>query len=121
MTEIWIHQYFCRHCNKIVEAPVVDAFPNCRFGLALYLHVVFLKKKVRIPYGQIKILLKAIYGLDISEAELHKMNIRLALEFKDNYVDLIKELQATPHAYVDETVGLLMERAITYGASSQRD
>ncbi len=103
VTEIWIHQYFCRYCNKTVEAPVADAFSNCRFGLALYLYVVFLKKKVRIPYGQIKILLKTTYGLDISEAELHKMNIRLALEFKDKYVDLVKELQASPHAYVDET------------------
>jgi hypothetical protein len=103
VTEFWIHQYFCRHCNRMVEAPVTDAFPNCRFGLALYLHVVFLKKKVRIPYGQIKILLKAIYGLDISEAELHKMNIRLALEFKDKYIDLIKELQQSPFVNADET------------------
>jgi len=103
VTEIQVHQYFCRHCNKVVEAPVTDAFPNCRFGLALYLHVVFLHKTSRMPFNQIKKLLKIIYGLQISEAELYFMTIRVALEFKEKYVELIKELQTSPHMYVDET------------------
>ena len=103
VTEIHIHQYYCRHCDKIVEAPVIDAFPNCRLGLNTYLLITFLKKNGRLTCNRITETLKTIYNLDISEGEITLMLERVALEFKDKYVDLIKELQASPYSYTDET------------------
>jgi len=103
VTEVHIHQYYCRHCNKIVEAPVTDAFSNCRLGLNTYLLITFLKKNGRLTCNRITETLKTIYNLDISEGEITMMLERVALEFKDKYRDLIKELQASPYSYTDET------------------
>jgi hypothetical protein len=103
VTEVHVHQYYCRHCNKIVEAPVTDAFPNCRLGLNTYLLITFLKKNGRLTCNRITETLKTIYNLDISEGEITMMMERVAFEFKDKYRDLIKELQASPYSYTDET------------------
>jgi hypothetical protein len=103
VTEVHVHQYYCRHCNKIVEAPVTDAFPNCRLGLNTYLLITFLKKNGRLTCNRITETLKTIYNLDISEGEITMMLERVALEFKGKYIDLVKELQASPYSYTDET------------------
>ncbi|MGH2507306.1 MAG: IS66 family transposase [Ktedonobacteraceae bacterium] len=98
-----VHRYWCPCCGKIVDAPVTDAFPNCRFGLEIYLLVALMRYRIGITYEKIEDLLQISYRLDLSRGELPQMMDRLANEFGDQYDSLIQELRRSPHVNPDET------------------
>ena len=103
VTEIDIGQYWCRHCNTKVEAPVTEALPNCRLGINTYLFVMFLRYGTKIPIDKITELLEVSYGLQISEGGIINMMHILAKELGSYYDELIQELRNSPSINGDET------------------
>ena len=100
---IKVHRYWCPCCRKIVDAPVTDAFPNCRFGLEIYLLVAFMKYRIGMTYEKIQEMLQIPYSLYVSKGELPQMMDRLAVEFGDHYEELLQELRNSPSVNGDET------------------
>lgn len=100
---IRVHRYWCPCCGKVVDAPVTDAFPNCRFGLEVYLLVALMRYRIGMTYEKIREMLQIPYGLDLSRGQLPQMMDRLASEFGDYYNDLIQELRNSPSVNGDET------------------
>lgn len=103
VTRIMVGRYWCRVCNKIVEAPVTSTFSGCRFGLRLHLLVTFLRMGLGMPMGKIRMLLRISYGMQISKGGISQMLARTALEFGDHYAGLIQDLRRSPYANCDET------------------
>jgi transposase len=94
---------YCRDCKKIVEAQVLDALPNARFGLRLMLFVVFLKIGMRLPVEKICELLKNMYKLEISGGEVIHMLKQIAREFGPYYEELKTKIREAKVRYIDET------------------
>lgn len=103
VTKVLVGRYWCKACNKIVEAPVTSAFSCCRFGLRLHLLVTFLRISLGMPMGKIQMLLRISYGMEISKGGISQMLARTALEFGEHYTGLIQELRRSPYANCDET------------------
>ena len=100
---IKVHRYWCPCCGKIVDAPVTDAFPNCRFGLEVYLLVAFMRYRIGMTYEKIREMLQIPYDLNLSRGELPQMMDRLAYEFGNHYEDLLQELRHSLSINGDET------------------
>jgi transposase len=100
---IKVHRYWCPCCGKVVDAPVTDAFPNCRLGLEIYLLVALMRYRIGMTYEKIEEMLQIAYSLYLSKGELPQMMDRLAFEFGDHYRELIQELRRSPSANGDET------------------
>ncbi len=103
VTNVKVGRYWCKSCNKIVEAPVTFAFSGCRFGIRLYLLVTFLRIGLGMPMGKIQTLLRISYGMQISKGGISQMLARTALEFGAHYAQLIQDLRNSPYANCDET------------------
>ena len=101
--KIKVHRYWCQCCGKIVDAPVTDAFPNCRLGIEIYLLVAFMKFRIGMTYEKIQEMLQIPYSLYVSKGELPQMMDRLASEFGDHYEELREELRNSPSVNGDET------------------
>ena len=101
--KIRVHRYWCPCCGKVVEAPVNDAFSNCRLGLEIYLLVAFMKYRIGMTYEKIQDILQIPYGLYVSKGELPQMMDRLALECGGHYNELLQELRNSPSVNGDET------------------
>ncbi len=101
--KITVHRYWCPCCGKVVDAPVTDAFPNCRLGLEIYLLVAFMKFRIGMTYEKIQEMLQIPYSLYVSKGELPQMMDRLASEFGDHYEQLLQELRDSPSVNGDET------------------
>jgi transposase len=94
---------YCRDCKKIVEAPVVDALPNARYGLRLMLFVMFLKIGMRLPVEKVCELLDNMYKLKVSGGEVVHMLKQLAREFGSYYEELKIKIREAKVRYIDET------------------
>ncbi len=94
---------YCRDCKKIVDAPVLDAPPNARFGLKLMLFVMFLKIGMRLPVEKIGELLDKMYKLKISNGEVICILKQLAREFGPYYDELKMKIREAKVRYIDET------------------
>ncbi|MCI0503256.1 transposase, partial [Candidatus Micrarchaeota archaeon] len=103
VTKVEVGRYWCNGCKKIVEAPVTEAFPGCRFGLRLYLLTTFLRMRLGMTMEKIQTLLQMSYGLKISKGGISQMLARTALEFGGHYAQLIDDLRSSPYANCDET------------------
>jgi hypothetical protein len=100
---IKVHRYWCPCCGKIVDAPVTDAFPNCRLGIEIYLLAAFMKFRIGMTYEKLQDMLQIPYNLYVSKGELPQMMDRLAYEFGDHYEQLRQELRNSPSVNGDET------------------
>ena len=98
-----IERKYCRDCKKIVEAPVLDALPNARFGLRLMLFVLFLKIGLAMPIEKILELIKNQYKLVISNGEIIHMLKQLAREFGPYYKELKEKIRKVNVRHIDET------------------
>ncbi len=94
---------YCRDCKKIVEAPVVDALPNARYGLRLMLFVMFLKIGMRLPIEKVCELLDNMHKLKISGGEIVHMLKQLARELGPYYDELKIKIREAEVRYIDET------------------
>ena len=103
VTKIRVGRYWCKVCNRIVEAPVTSAFPGCRLGLRLHLLVTFLRMGLGMPMGKIQMLLRISYGMKISKGGISQILARTALEFGEHYAELIEDLRKSPYVNCDET------------------
>ncbi len=100
---IKVHRYWCPCCRKVVDAPVTDAFQNCRLGLEVYILVALMRYRMGMTYEKIEEMLQIAYNLCLSRGELPQMMDRLAYEFGDHYEELIDEMRNSPSANGDET------------------
>lgn len=102
-TKYEIERKYCRDCKKLVEAPVLDALPNARFGLRLMLFVLFLKIGMGMPIEKILELIKNQYKLIISNGEIIHMLKQLAREFGPYYQELNRKIIEASVRNIDET------------------
>ena len=102
-TKYEIPRKYCKDCKKLVEAPVLDALPNARFGLRLMLFVLFLKIGMAMPIEKILELLKNQYKLTLSNGEVVHMLKQLAREFGPYHKELKQKIREAKVRYIDET------------------
>lgn len=98
-----VERKYCKDCKKIIEAPVVDALPNARYGLRLMLFVMFLKIGMRLPVEKVCEFLDNMYKLKVSGGEIVHMLKQLAREFSPYYKELKIKIREAKVRYIDET------------------
>ena len=103
VTKYRIPRKYCKHCKKIVEPKVTDAFPNFRFGIFLCLYIVALNIGLSLPIRRIRELLRFTYGINISVGEIQNIIAKVAEEFDPQYEYMKKELKKMKSIYADET------------------
>ena len=103
ITQYKIERRYCRSCKKIVEAEVLDALPNSRFGLRIMLLVTFMKVGLALPSQKISRMLMAQYNVKISDGEIYKMLEQTAQAFGTYYGGLKQKIRAAAVKHVDET------------------
>lgn len=107
--EITHHQIIARRCGVCGRrvVPKVDfsrvAPGKSRIGLRLMSLVAELHIVCRIPIRTIRALLKALYGLDISQGELTELLHRVAARGQGAYEELGQQVRGSPVVNADET------------------
>lgn len=89
-TQYNIHRKYCRKCKKLVEQKVDAALPNARFGLKLMLLIMYLRFALALPCNKICDLLKTMYDIQISSAEIIVVLRQLTKVYGDSYIYLEK-------------------------------
>lgn len=102
-TEYNIHRKYCRNCKKIVEEKVKDALPNARFGLKLMLLIMYLRFALALPCNKICDLLKTMYDIQISSAEIIVVLRQLTKVYGDSYIYLEKLVKSAKVKNSDTT------------------
>jgi len=93
---------YCRVCRNKVTPQPQNVLPKARFGLTLMVLVVTLKMQ-GLSLEKIRALLTSWFSLNICEAELYNIVIKIAKEFGSFYKQLVKELRQAEQVNGDET------------------
>ena len=103
VTKYVIERRYCPTCKCLVEAPVTAAFPKARLGIRLMLMVAWLKVGLRMTEQAIPELLKASFGITISEGEVINILDQVANAFGPFYKDLTKLIRHAKARNMDDT------------------
>ena len=102
-TEYHIPYYYCRKCKRQVSPKPADAIPKCRFGIKLMLLTTYLRYGMLMPLNKISNLLKACYGISISEGCIVDSLSRFA-EYAGSEFERIKQkVRELAVVNIDET------------------
>ena len=103
VTKYLIERRYCPNCKSLVETPVTTAFPKARLGIRVMLMVAWLKIGLRMTEQAIPEVLKASFGLTISEGEVISMLDQVAKAFGPFYRDLKRLVRQAKARNMDDT------------------
>ena len=103
VTKYLIERRYCPICKCLVETPVTAAFPKARLGIRVMLMVAWLKIGLRMTEQAIPEVLKASFGLTLSEGEVIRMLDQVARAFGPFYRDLKKLVRKAKARNMDDT------------------
>lgn len=103
VTEYALERRYCRGCHRRVESPVPGILPHAQLGLRLMHTVVQLNLQHRVAVEQIPPLLARLYGIAISEGEVHGILEQMARAYGPTYERFRSEMREAPAKYLDET------------------
>ena len=103
VTEYTLERRYCRACHRLVESEAPGVLPHAQLGLRLMHAVVQLKVQHRVTVEQIPPLLASLYGVEISEGEVHAILEQMARAYGPTYERLREEMREAPAKYLDET------------------
>lgn len=101
--KLLIERRYCRHCKKLVEAPVTDVLPGARLSLRVMLIVTWFKIRYRMTEEAIPEVLETLFGLKISEGEVIHILSQVARAYGPYYKQLIQRIRHAEARYIDET------------------
>ena len=103
-----VTKHWCLNCKKRVS-PKVDwnkyTLGRGRIGLNLATTITLLRDRLRLPVNLLKMYLKLVYGLDLSEGEITKVLQTVAAIGKPRYNQLRQDLLTSDFVHGDETGG----------------
>ena len=103
VTEYTVERRYCRTCRKLVEPSIPGVLPHAQLGLRLMHAVVQLKIRHRVTVEQIPPLLRSLYGVMVSEGEVHSMLEQMATAYGPVYERFREAMREAPSKYLDET------------------
>lgn len=103
VTKYLVERRYCPNCKCLVETPVTAAFPKARLGIRVMLMVAWLKIGLRMTEQAIPEVLKASFGLTISEGEVINILDQVANAFGPFYRDLTKLIRRAKARNMDDT------------------
>jgi transposase len=103
VTEYTIERRYCRDCRKLVESPVPGVLPGAQLGLRAMHAIVQMRVQHRMTVEQIPPLLQSLYGLKVSEGEVHAVLAQMAEAYTPVYEGFREAMRTAPAKYLDET------------------
>ncbi|MGI0067740.1 MAG: IS66 family transposase, partial [Thermoplasmata archaeon] len=103
VTEYTIERRYCRDCRRLVEPTVPDALPGAQLGLRAMHAIVQMRVQHRMAVEQIPPLLESLYGLQVSEGEVHSVLAQMAEAYTPVFEGFREEMRTAPSKYMDET------------------
>ncbi len=103
VTEYTVERRYCRTCRKLVEPPVPGVLPHAQLGLRLMHAIVQLKVRHRVTVEQIPPLIQSLYGVSVSEGEVHSVLEQMAEAYGPVYERFREAMREAPAKYFDET------------------
>lgn len=98
-----IYRYYCRDCDKIVEAPVTAALPNATVGLRTLVFAAWLHYGLGITTTKITRILNAVAQFKVTEGGLFQAWHRLAEILKSVYAEIGAQARSSAVLNADET------------------
>jgi transposase len=98
-----IHRYWCRACEKMVEAPVVDALPKSNIGLRTVVYSAWLHYLLGVSFDKIIQLLNLSAHFKISTGGLFGAWHHLARILTPLYEQIGRDARASAVLHADET------------------
>lgn len=98
-----IYRYYCRGCDKIVEAPVTAALPNATIGLRTLVFAAWLHYGLGIAVIKVTRILNVAAQFKVTASGLLQAWQRLAEILKSVYAEIGAEAQASAVLHADET------------------
>ena len=102
-TAYTVERRYCRSCRKLVEAQVPGVLPGAQLGLRVMHVVVQLRVESRLPIEQIPPVLETLYGLKVSEGEVHSVLAQMAEAYTPVFEGFREEMRAAPAKCMDES------------------
>lgn len=98
------HRYYCRHCDKLVEAPyAADEIPHGRLGPMALITMAILKYHHGLPGNKIKEVFEGLSGLTISEGAISQALQRLSRWLQAETGQILEMIRQSSHLHMDET------------------
>lgn len=132
VTAYTVEQRYCRACHKLVESRVPGVLPGAQLGLRLMHVIVKLRVEHRLTVEQIPPVLETLYGLKISEGEVHSVLAQMAEAYTPVFEGFREEMRAAPAKNMDESPWYMngeqvylwvaaTDRAVIYKVAHGRD
>ncbi|MDP2940493.1 MAG: IS66 family transposase [Candidatus Omnitrophota bacterium] len=102
-TQYTINRYYCKHCQKIVQAKPMGLLPRARLGPNILLFVLYSKYRLRLPQALILENLKTQFGLKISEGQINNLLSKGELLFKEKWKEIVLKIENAKVVNADET------------------
>ena len=103
VTEYTVERRYCRDCKKLVESTVPGVLPSAQLGLRAMHAIVQMRVQHRMTVEQIPPLVESLYGLKVSEGEVHAILAQMAEAYTPVYEGFREAMRAAPSKYLDET------------------
>ena len=104
VTDYRVERRYCRSCRKLVEAPLIEfVLPGARLGLNAMLLVAWLKLELRMPQDRLVELLRTVFGLTVSEGEVHSILAQLTEAFGAEYRSIVAAMRSRLARGIDDT------------------
>lgn len=103
VTEYTVHRHWCRHCHKLVRAPLPNSLPGMHLGLHTMIFVLIEHYRAKKTDEQIIESLKRYHNLDISSGEITALRHKAAELFGDQHEEIIQAIREAAVVYGDET------------------
>ncbi len=98
-----IERMYCKHCGKIFEPEIEDAFPNARFSIRTMLIAAYFKISMRMSLENVSATMKEVFGIQISEGEIQGMLYQLSDSLGSEYGKLLDAVRRAPSRNMDTT------------------
>ncbi len=103
VAEYTVERRYCRDCRKLVEPSVPGVLPGAQLGLRAMHAIVQMRVQHRMPVEQIPPLLESLYGLKLSEGEVHSVLAQMAEAYTPVFEGFVQAMRDAPTKYLDET------------------
>lgn len=103
VTEYRVERRYCRDCRKQVESTVPGVLPSAQLGLRAMHAIVQMRVQHRMTVEQIPSLVESLYGLKVSEGEVHAILAQMAEVYTPVYEGFRASMREAPAKYLDET------------------
>jgi transposase len=103
VTEYTVERRYCRDCHKLVGSTVLGALPSAQLGLRAMHAIVQMRVQHRMTVEQIPPLVESLYGLKVSEGEVHSILAQMAEAYTSVYEGFREEMRQASAKYLDET------------------